>query len=378
MRSRDATHRSPSTQAWELLDPAHIDAADVAAWRTLADRAAEPNPFYRPEYLLPNVDERHGDVRLLVVRDDRRWLACLPIREVPANRTFPLPHVEALVDPYSVCSTPLVDRGDVHVGVDGLLAFVGGEHGASALLLAMFPPDGPVGSALTALAPSRRIHPVVYQDGTRAAWYGSPEGPPSGAGINGSERHRLARRARGLERELGAGLEVVDRAQDPAAWDLFLALEASGWKAEAGTALASSASDTAFFRRMCAGMSATGHLELVALEAGRRTAAMECHLIEDRATFVIKIAYAADLHRYSPGYLLGVRVLDGFDQQGLQLADSCASEDNVHINRFWPARRRIQTVLLPTGARSARLVGPTVRAKRLARHVRDDLLHHHD
>lgn len=360
------------------MDPARVGTADLAAWRTLADRAAEPNPFYRPEYLLSNVDERHGDVRLLVVRDDRHWLACLPIREVPANRTFPLPHVEALVDPYSVSSTPLVDRDEVQRGVDGLLAFVGDEHGASALLLAMFPPDGPVGTALTAVAPSRRIHPIVYLDGTRAAWHRSPEDRPNGAGINESERHRLARRARGLERELGAGLQVVDRAHDPVAWDVFLALEASGWKAEAGTALASTASDAAFFRRMCAGMSATGHLELVALEAGGRTAAMECHLIEDRATFVIKIAYAADLHRYSPGYLLGVRVLDGFDQQGLHLADSCAAEGNAHIDRLWPARRRIQTILLPTGARSARLVGPTVRAKRLARHVRDDLLHHHD
>ncbi len=262
--------------------------------------------------------------------------------------------------------------------IDGLLAYVDDEHGASALLLAKFPCDGPVGTALVTAAAVRGVHPTVYLDETRAAWYRTPDDRPSGAGINESERHRLARRARGLERELGAELRVADRSGEPAAWEAFLTLEASGWKADAGTALASSAGDAAFFRRMCAGMSATGHLELVALEAGGRTAAMECHLIERRATFVIKIAYSADLHRYSPGYLLGVRVLDGFHAQGLELADSCADEGNAHINRLWPARRRIQTVLLPTSAPSARLVGPTVRAKRVARHVRDDLLRHHD
>lgn len=376
MQTRAA--RSDSTRGWERLDPAGLDQADLAAWRELADRAAEPNPFYRPEYLLPNLSERHDDVSLLVVRGDGRWLACVPIRSVPANRTFPLPHVEALVDSYSVCSTPLIDREHLRRGVDGLLGFVDDEHGASALLLASFPPDGPVGADLTAAAIARGIHPVVYLDGTRAAWHRWSDGGSPGAGIHESERHKLARRTRGLERELGADVEVVDRAGDPDAWEAFLALEASGWKAEAGTALASSEADAAFFRRMCAGMSATGHLRLVALEGGGRTVAMECHLIEDRAAYVIKIAYASDLHRYSPGVQLGVRVIDGFHEQGLDLADSCAAEDSAHINRLWPERRRMQTLLLPTAARSARLVGPTVQAKRLARHVRDDLLRHHD
>jgi hypothetical protein len=36
-----------------LLPLADLTARDVAAWRDLAARAVEPNPFFEPDFVLP-------------------------------------------------------------------------------------------------------------------------------------------------------------------------------------------------------------------------------------------------------------------------------------------------------------------------------------
>ena len=189
-----------------------------------------------------------------------------------------------------------------------------------------------------------------------------------------SDRKELSRRYRLLTAALGEEPVLVDRTMDPAAWEAFLAMEDTGWKAEHGTALRSKPADAAFFRRMCAGMSASGHLELVSLEGGGQTIAMECHLLDGRSLFSFKIAHDPAFRRFSPGTQLKVRVIDRLHEQGFDVGDSCASPTNTHMNRLWPERRRIQTLLLPTDAPSGRLVRPAVWGKSVARHLRDDVI----
>ena len=67
---------------------------DLARWRDLAARAAEPNVFFEPELLVPAVRAlaRPGSVRLLVVADgDGRWTACAPVHRVAAWGRLRLP-----------------------------------------------------------------------------------------------------------------------------------------------------------------------------------------------------------------------------------------------------------------------------------------------
>ena len=73
------------------LDAGALDVGDLRAWSELADRAAEPNPFFRPEFVLANATERGLPVELVVARDDTRWLLCLPVRRRPPSRHFPFP-----------------------------------------------------------------------------------------------------------------------------------------------------------------------------------------------------------------------------------------------------------------------------------------------
>ena len=352
------------------IDVRAVDPAGLAAWGQLADRAAEPNPFFRPEFVLANVIERGLAVELLVVTDGSRWVACLPVRAVGATRRFPLSSLSALTDEYSFSGTPLLDRDSLDPAADGLVALIRAERKAAVLLIGVFESDGPVGRALAAAAVRQGTRLVPLASFQRAGWRRSAEAHFPGPAFNRSDRRELARRMRLLTAEVGGEPIVVDRSQDPAAWDRFLAMENAGWKADRGTALGSTAPDTAFFRRMCAGMSAAGCLELVSLDVAGRTVAMECHLIDGPAFWSFKIAHDPAYGKFSPGTQLKYRVIDGLEERPFDLADSCAVPENAHMNRLWPDRRTMETVMLATGAPLARLVPPVLLARAGARRLR--------
>ena len=355
------------------LDPAAIDDAGLAAWHELADRAAEPNPFYRPEFLLANVIERRVPAELLVVLDRDRWIACLPVTRRPASVRFPLPTLAAVTDDYSFSGTPLLDREALDDAAAGLVGLIRTERRAAAVMIGVFEMSGPVGQALTRAAAraGRPIH--EHSSFVRAGWWRRAEPHFPGPTFDLTDRREIARRSRRMSAELGGDVRVVDRTHDPAAWDRFLAMENSSWKAARGTALASTERDAAFFRRMCAGLARTGHFELVTLDVAERTLAMEAHLIDGTALFSFKIAFDPAYRRFSPGTNLKYRVIERLEGSSMTVADSCASPDNAHMNRLWPDRRVMRTVVVGTGAPTASLLVPLLRARSVGRHARDSV-----
>src|SRR5580698_8368950 len=83
---------SPPCLRARLISLREIGARDLAAWEDLADHAAERNPFYEPDCLMPAA--RHlsfgHEISLLVAESDGRFLAAMPVRAV--NRwKFPYP-----------------------------------------------------------------------------------------------------------------------------------------------------------------------------------------------------------------------------------------------------------------------------------------------
>lgn len=346
---------------------------DLSAWRDLADQAAEPNPYFRPEFVRANAIERGLPIELLVVRDRTRWLACLPIRARSPTRTLPLPYLEALTDAYSLCGTPLVHRDYIEPALQGLIEAVAAQRGVAALLIGALAADGPLMAAINTTAANLGVTAIAYQEYERAAWRRPSEGDPTGIRLKQSDRRILSKRARQMSQYLGGDLRLVVRSGDPAAWDAFLKIECSGWKAARGTALASTNADATFFRRMCADMHAAGKLDLVALDVGGQTVAMECHLVDGRTLYSFRIAYDETFRRFSPGTQLSRMVIDRFDQEGFDLADSCAAPGNNHMEWLWPDRRAMQNLLLLTRDRASHLVRPAILAKSIARRARDDI-----
>jgi CelD/BcsL family acetyltransferase involved in cellulose biosynthesis len=354
-----------------VLDPVAVDEAGLAAWRDLADRAAEPNPFFRPEFLLASVVERHVPAELLVVIDDDRWLACLPVQRRPANLRFPLPTLAAVTDLYSFSGTPLLDRDAVDAAADGLLQLVRAERGAAVLMIGIFETSGVVGTAMTRAAERAGTPFREHSSFARAGWWRSAEPHVPGPGFTGHDRRQMLRRAKRMSAQLGGEITIVDRTTDPAAWEAFLAMENTGWKADRGTALASTQRDAAFFRRMCAGLSRTGQFELLALQVGDQTVAMESSLIDGTSLFAYKIAFDPQYQEFSPGTILKYRLIERLEASPMTMGDSCAAPDNAHMNRLWPDQRVMRTLVLPTGSPLGALLRPLLAARAVGRRVRD-------
>ena len=320
-----------SVEAIDSLSP-----RDVDAWRDLARRSLEPNPFFEPDFALPAA-RRLGSrgVALLVRRVRGDWLGCLPVQ--PLGRA-PLRLLASWRHPYCFLGTPLVDANSAEETLLALVGHVGGR-GRGTLLALRGAGDDRLLSSLRAAAGECGLDAVFSSSHERATL----ERRPAGNYLEGHRAHHrreLARLRRRLSGELGGELELHDRAGEPQAVERFLSLEASGWKGRKGTALASNPAHADFFREICGELGVQGRLQLLSLEADGRPVAMKCNIGAGDALFCFKIAHDEGLQRFSPGVQLEAENIDVFHAgRRERLMDSCADPDNEMINRLWPDRR---------------------------------------
>ncbi len=342
-----------------------LDERTLERWRDLACSAVEPNPFLEPELAVPAA--RHldsGTAFLLVVGEGDRWDACLAVAR-RRWRGLSVPVVASWKHPYCFLGTPLVRSDRVEQAVAALVGRGLPRLRTGLFALDRFGADGQVAGTLDALFASRRNSLDVYAGHDRAALRRRP-GPDYLDDMRPHHRRELGRLRRRLEGETGS-VRVVDSAGDPAAVERFLRLEGKGWKGRTGTAFASSSRHAAFLFEVCRNFAGAGRLELLEMTAGGTTVAMKCNLLAGDAVFCFKIAFDEEWARFSPGVLLEVENVERFHAGEATWMDSCADPDNAMINRLWPDRRRISTLLVPCGGafgQSSRLGARVILAAR--------------
>lgn len=326
--------------------PEELGSGDVEAWNDLARRTAEPNVFYEPDVLLPAMRhlEPPGVVRLAVVEGrDGTWMACAPVRRVRAWGRLRLPCLTLWTHDFSGLEVPLIDRDAVLPALTALLEALRRPRGGVFVAFTQLPVEGPVHTALPAAAGGSQVEVARY---ARAVLHRRPEFAYLDD-LRPKRRSELARSRRRLE-ERHEGVETVDVSDDPAAVDWFLELEASGWKGDRGTAMASNPGATAFFREACAALRRRGRLELLALMADGRPIAMKCNFATTGRVFGFKQAFDESMSRYSPGKLLDIDTMRSFhDHADADMLDTIASATNTSINGMWPDRLELATVLVP-------------------------------
>jgi Acetyltransferase (GNAT) domain len=324
----------------------------VTAWRDLAQRAAEPNPFAEPEIVVPALRHLSDGPRagvLAVVHGDRvdavlpvSWPVLVPVR----GHRVPVPLVQATVQPFRPLGTPLVDADDP-VSAMSVLLQPSAALPAAAVVLRYFAEGGPVAAALDE-ALRRRGQQALRTKTYERALLLREGGPPPNK--NRKNRYnRLRRHREDLQRDLGP-TSVVDRAADPEALEQFLRLEASGWKGQEGTALACNDAHAAWFREVCAELRDQGRLEVLSLEAGGRPVAMWCDFAAGDGSFHLKSAYDESLGAYRPGAQLAMHCVDA-RPGGPAWRDSSTVPDNTLFNQLWPSRRTLSTLVVPLHGR---------------------------
>lgn len=325
---------------------------DLAAWDDLALGAAEPNPFFERSWVVPGA--RHlddGPTGLLVARDAAgRWIGAMPVQEWHrfAASSWRSGHCPL--------GTPLL-REDCPALAMGALLDTAAARYRTILYLPRVGLDGPVAQAITAAAEARGRIPAVVAEKTRATLHRRADAEYLLENLRGRQGKALRRRRRLLDLGCGGDVRVRDRAGDPAAIDEFLRVEALAWKGGAGTALAGNPGDERFFRDVCNSLVAQDRLQMLALEAGGETAAMQCNIVSNGVVFHFKIGYDPRFARFSPGTLLELEGARRFHESADQMwMDSCADPGDATINRLWSGRRRIAWLAVPLRGMGTHLV----------------------
>ena len=333
--------------------------SDVRAWAALAELAAEPNPWYEAAWVLHAARCFPDDqIQLMTIRRGPRWLFALPLIT---------PHGSALVGRgllvawrhrYSSLTTPLVDRENVDWMADVFARSLAGRL----VLFRQLGTDGPFAEALHRLAESSSVRVETFSEYERATVRWNAAGAYRLEHCSGHRAKDTRRCQRAITRDFGSAPVVIDRSLDREALEEFLELEGSGWKGTSGTAILANGAHATLFREVSEDFRRAGRLELLALQAGGQTLAMQWNVRAGATVFGYKVAYDESLSRYSPGVVLEYLALDRFQAAGEGgVIDSCTSAGNRMMNEILPDRRRVGAVGVYAGVRG-RVVARALRS----------------
>jgi hypothetical protein len=351
----------------------------------LTRRAVDQNPFFAPQFLvpaMPRLDDRR--VQLMLVRDEAgarsRLRVLLPFTVEKPGLFGGAPVIRAFAHPFGRLGTPLLDNDDPA----GTLAdlFVGLAKPEldlpDVLVLPEVRLDGPAAGWIQGVAAARGLASLTTNVFERAVL--SRARPPVTAA---KHRRELARLRRVLHR-LGGPVRARTAADPEAvrlAFEEFLVLEASGWKGRERSALVMDRFRSAFAREAVNLMAEKERARIVELRAGGRLAASLVFFVVGGEAVLWKIAYDEAFAAASPGF----QVVDEATRHiladpGIVRVDSCAMPDSLVVNRLWPERTSVGTLVVslrPGGdervAQVARALQTSTRSRNAVRLMRERL-----
>jgi CelD/BcsL family acetyltransferase involved in cellulose biosynthesis len=323
----------------------------VEGWRALAKRAIEPNGYYLPGWALAIDASARGrtDVSVLGAWSDAAHLIGL-MPAVSLWRAYKIP-LPALVsaDPYGTLCTPLLDREIADQAASRLMGQARGA-GAHALILRDLALDGAVMKTFTRVLEQGGMRPRLLQSHARACLDATRDADELLRDALGAKKLKELRRQRHRLAEHGEVSFEVARTPDDAARALetFLILEASGWKAQRGTALMLDDGDAAFIRRAVTALAENGQCEVVTLRAGPIPVAAAIVLRHLTHAFYFKLGVDERFGKFSPGVQLTLDVTRHLcADPAIAMVDSMAAADHPMINPIWRGRLAIGDVLIP-------------------------------
>lgn len=288
--------------------------AEAQAWDDLTARAGDAHPYYGRHVMQAHVASglASPDLRVLVVRGSRGLEALLPFRLSYDICGLGRPLALPFVSPFVTATAPLVAAGPERPAV--LAALVAGLRAASDgrpwrwPLLAV---EAPLGRDLCAALDAagwargevgRFARPVLDRRADHAAFL---DGHP--------HRGRLKDLRRRQRRLAEGGIVTYAAATDGAALagavEGFLALEGSGWKGEAGSAMACRPAHAAFARAVFGPAPGPVRVRADTLSLDGRALAISLALVSGGTAYLLKTAYDEAARSLAPGLLLEAEIV---------------------------------------------------------------------
>jgi CelD/BcsL family acetyltransferase involved in cellulose biosynthesis len=352
----EARHLGIAARDWRALDDSAIE-----RWDELAREAGEPNPFYESWYLLPSLRlfDPNGEVELLWLEADGRLVGLLPLRRERRYYGHPLPHWRNWLHANMFLGSPLVAHGFEALFWREAFAWCDGNTGAGLFLhLAQVPVEGPLAQALVCvLGETRRPAATVMREERAMLRSTLSAEAYLEQSLGGKKRKELRRQHRRLGEEGELTVVRTCGAEDIEAWaEEFLALEESGWKGKAGSALACDFATRILFAEALEGAARGGRLERLAVRLDGKPLAMLASFLCPPGAFSYKTAFDEAFARFSPGVLLQCENLALLERPAIGWTDSCAAADHPMIDHIWRERRTIARHNVAIGGVARRLL----------------------
>jgi len=357
----------------------------VEVWRRLAAHAAEPNVFYEPGFALAAASSLGRDVEAILVWSadlPRRLVGLFPFRVAARRYGIKLPVLTGWTHPFAPLGTPLIDRDSAGTVVGSFLGHVATDAPLPKIvLLPLLDDSGPIAQALRATVEHSGGAHATFGRHRRAVL--QPDGDTAHYVEHAIGKKRVKEFKRLRRRLAETGPVAFEIARSPAAVTAalqdFLALEAKGWKGDAGTALIQSPELRHFAETSVDSLARHGQAGVARLLVGSRPIACIVMLQSGGGAWCWKIAYDESLARFSPGVqammeLTGTLLAD----DTVAFADSCATPDHPMIDHLWRDRLAMTDLMIGlkpgTGfAVACRLESARRHAVTWARGVRDFL-----
>ncbi|MEF2551567.1 GNAT family N-acetyltransferase [Aurantimonas sp. A2-1-M11] len=320
----------------------------------LSRRAIEPNVFFDPQFLapaMPRLDDRK--VRLMVVRDEKgtrsRLRLLMPFSVERSAFIGGVSTIRAWTHPFGPLGTLPVDGDDPDETLASFLStLTRPELGLPDMLVVPdVRIDGPMATTLLAVAGKGGLPTTVVNTTSRAALVKTGDGaiPTS---LSGRRRRELARQARHLAETGRVSLRTAQSPDDVRlALEDFFSLEASGWKGRQRTALIIDRYRSAFAREAINALAQDGRVRIYTLHAGSRPVASLVVLVDRGEAYAWKTAYDETFAAVSPGQQLVAAATSAMlGDPAVERADSCTVPDHFVMNRFWPDRIAVGTLVI--------------------------------
>jgi CelD/BcsL family acetyltransferase involved in cellulose biosynthesis len=351
---RDATLRHSQSKASPGA-PAPLPSVAVEGWRALADRAIEPNGYYLPGWALAIDASAHGRTKVAALGawsdaapNAARLIGLMPAVSLWRAYKIPLPALVS-ADPYGTLCTPLLDREMPDQAAIRLMSQAR-DAGTHALILRDVALDGAVMKTFARVLERGGMRPRLLQCHARACLDASRNADELLRDALGAKKLKELRRQRHRLAEHGeVSFEVARTPGDAArALETFLNLEASGWKAQRGTALTQDDGDAAFIRRAVMALAENRQCEIMTLRAGATPVAAAIVLRHLDRAFYFKLGVDERFAKFSPGVQLTLDVTRHLcADPAIAMVDSMAAPDHPMINPIWRGRLAIGDVLIP-------------------------------
>jgi CelD/BcsL family acetyltransferase involved in cellulose biosynthesis len=272
-----------------------------------------------------------------------------------------------------VAGMPLIRRGrrlvapaNDHTPAFGLVArdeaareaAIAEALGASALVVSALPEQDPAFERLLAAARAAGRWTLVEPMNTSLVAETSGSFEEYHARLSRKVRSEIGRLRRKAEREHRLELSALAVPHDlDGQMTRALALEASGWKGRAGTAIVSAPETERFYLQVARNFDAAGTFRISELSLDGELAAMALSIVHNGRAFTLKVAYDEQHRRLGPGFVLLMAMIERCFELGLD-AYEFAGMDEEYERRFATAERPHRRVRIyqPAAVNAGRFV----------------------